>query len=44
MIRKMLCFIGWHEWTWKLSDVECIDDKIPDFAICKHCGERYDKK
>lgn len=52
MFRKFLCFIGFHEWTWKASDfkdefddpdwkLSLTETKPPSFAKCKHCGERY---
>lgn len=41
--RKLLCWIGWHEFVWKLEDGESIilDSPPPDHAKCKHCGTRY---
>ena len=44
MIGKLLCMIGWHNWTWKLSDVGFIDDSIPEIAKCGRCGVEYGHK
>jgi len=53
MINKILCFLGFHNWTWKASDFkdefENPDWKYhlkegsppPSFSKCKRCGERY---
>lgn len=43
MIRKLLCFIGWHSWQWTLQPYESIhlNNYIPNRARCKHCGQRY---
>lgn len=53
MIRKLLCFIGWHSWKWTLQKDEIIyidkvygvdgGDYIPDRAICRYCGKKYSK-
>lgn len=32
--RKILCFVGWHQWTWKFRN-------IPFYAKCNHCGKPY---
>lgn len=44
--KKILCFIGWHSWTWTLRRVsehqtEPITGKIPDRAVCMYCGIVY---
>lgn len=31
MIRRLLCWLGWHEW--QPSDIEVFED------FCKHCGK-----
>lgn len=49
MLRKILCFIGWHEFRWSLgSDPDWIargelkqDGKIPSHAKCNYCGKVY---
>jgi len=38
MIKKFLCFIGWHKWSWNLSSVNRIDNSIPPNAKCERCG------
>jgi hypothetical protein len=43
MLKKLICILFGHRWTWKLSDVGYIDDTIPDFAKCKRCNELYKK-
>ena len=39
--RKLLCFIGYHSWEWKLNIegniTEPLTGKIPDRAICEYC-------
>ena len=48
MIRKLLCWLGWHEWKslcaicWNGSTDYCEQDcnKCPNEIICcKHCGK-----
>jgi hypothetical protein len=43
---KILCFLGWHRWTWKLSDVGYVslNENPPDFARCERCDARYEKQ
>jgi hypothetical protein len=42
MIRKILCFIGWHEWVWSLIASGMGEySKPPNDAKCCHCGEIY---
>lgn len=44
---KVLCKIGWHSWTWKLSvengiaETVRLNGDIPDRATCKKCGIKY---
>lgn len=50
MIRKLLCWLGWHEWVKMPTDYDVTTDwecwKIIDFDNynadnlfkCKHCG------
>ena len=42
--KKVLCFLGWHEWSWLLSSVDGItlDGPPPPHAKCQYCGVRYD--
>ena len=50
MIRKLLCWLGWHEWIWKKKSwivrleylgMETKIDPIGAWVItCKHCGRR----
>jgi hypothetical protein len=46
MLRKILCFIGWHTWTWRLGvdEILRLDDPIPIKAVCCHCGESYEEE
>lgn len=48
MLRKLLCWLGWHEWDWictieyckvgLIYEVDCF--KCPFYKkICKHCGK-----
>jgi len=45
--NKILCFIGWHSWTWTLRQengvTERVDGTIPARAVCSHCGKKYVK-
>lgn len=47
-LRKLLCKIGLHTWTWSLKEamrrdpnysIEC---EPPDFARCKYCRAHYE--
>lgn len=45
-MRKILCFIGYHSWTWTLREVannitEPITGAIPNRAVCKYCKKTY---
>ena len=51
MIRKILCFIGWHSYTASHKDyIEQfgyipLDGRIiADNAVCKFCGKPYKDK
>ena len=51
MIRKILCFIGWHSYRASLEDyIEQfgyipLDGRIiADNAVCKFCGKPYKDK
>lgn len=37
MIRKLLCFLGFHKW--KIKDAWLIKDNIKYTRKCKHCGK-----
>lgn len=43
MLQKLLCFIGWHEFSWLLPEdgVINLSGPPPDHATCLHCGVRY---
>ena len=46
-ISKLLCLIGWHQFTCKMQD--CIDEfgfipndgRMPKVAKCSRCGKNY---
>ena len=46
-ISKLLCLIGWHQYTCKMQD--CIDEfgyvpsdgRMPKVAKCSRCGKNY---
>lgn len=40
-MKNLLCRIGWHKWTWLLSDVKKINNEIPDCAKCERCGVSF---
>jgi hypothetical protein len=42
-LSKILCFFGWHYWTWKFEDGDTIwlDKEPPDHAICCCCKKPY---
>lgn len=44
MMKKILCFFGFHKWVWKYKtgDVLPLDGSPPSHARCKYCGIRYD--
>ena len=47
MLRKILCFIGWHSYKASLEDyIEQfghipVDGRIADNATCEFCGKAY---
>ena len=50
VIGKLLCFIGWHNWTWKLTyfgntgpQPIILNAPPPDNAKCSRCGKPYGK-
>lgn len=48
MLKKLLCFIGYHNWSWTLKREGIFCEPlplgvIPDMAICKRCGVKYGK-
>ena len=44
--KRLLCFIGWHTWTWKLpkDGILYLNAEPPVHAKCRHCGKRYGKE
>lgn len=42
-VRKFLCRLGWHQWSWKLAPGEPLrlSAEPPGRAICAHCGKSY---
>ena len=50
MLRKILCFIGWHSYKASFEDyIEQfghipVDDRIADNATCEFCGKHYKDK
>lgn len=46
-ISRLLCLIGWHQFTCKIQD--CIDEfgyvpsdgRMPKVAKCSRCGKNY---
>ena len=47
MIRKFLCFFGYHCWTYTLKRkgfiTEPLTNKILERAVCKYCNKIYGK-
>ena len=49
-ISRLLCLIGWHQFTCKVQD--CIDEfgyipsdgRMPKAAKCSRCGKNYAKE
>lgn len=38
MIRRLLCWIGWHEWDYERIFTKGFKQKNPERIIfCKHC-------
>ena len=45
MFRKFLCFIGWHNFVWRLNGTTLDYDGVPPpNAKCKHCKIQYGLK
>lgn len=45
MLRRLCCFVGWHMWTWKLTEEGIVlNGPPPDYAKCECCGVRYGKE
>ena len=42
-MKKILCFLGWHTWTWVLTDNPVIFNCPPDNSKCKNCGITFSK-
>jgi len=38
---KFLCFIGWHRWSWRLSELAYVGRESTQSATCKRCKVRY---
>jgi len=41
--KKFLCFIGYHNWTWKIKEGEVLflDSSPPSHAFCDKCDKKY---
>ncbi len=45
MIRRLLCWLGWHDWRYVIkfekmfSGVIWYDKPYLDGKVCKHCGK-----
>ena len=39
MLRKFMCFIGWHEWVRRFGTIYNEETGYEVFILCKHCGE-----
>lgn len=45
MIRRILCWLGWHDWRYVIkfekmcSGVIWYDKPYLDGKVCKHCGK-----
>lgn len=37
MIRRILCWLGWHEWKTTIENNRIIGIYV--FTCCKHCGK-----
>lgn len=40
MIRKLLCWLDWHEWIYvgRRTMFDILDGKPDTKYVCKHCG------
>lgn len=38
-LRKFLCYVGYHKWTWSIGEHGWGDDGVPKGAKCFYCGE-----
>ena len=49
-MKKLLCFLGWHEWRYFLQDAIKefgglpTDGRVPKSAKCSRCGVNYHKE
>lgn len=43
LVERLLCWLGWHEWTWKYvrGTPILITSPIPGHAKCKRCGIQH---
>ena len=43
IVGWLLCFLGWHRWTWRyeVGTLLCLDVSPPDHAKCSRCGVSY---
>lgn len=41
MIRKLSCWLGWHEWRYvgRRTIFDILDGKPETKFICEHCGK-----
>ena len=46
MIRKLLCFLGFHRWHYWLSEYNAVhlDGTWPKCTRCEICGKKYHKE
>ena len=49
-MKKILCFLGWHNWTCSIDDIIDefkyipLDARIASKAKCSRCGRKYSNK
>jgi len=44
MLRKFLCFIGWHHFSWSITELGWGENGLPPkMAKCIYCGVTFGK-
>jgi hypothetical protein len=50
MIKKILCWLGWHKWACSINDLidefgyVPLDNRMPKNAKCVRCGESFGRE
>lgn len=41
MLGRLLCWVGWHSWTWKMKWPIMLGSPPPNYPECDRCGLRF---